>query len=331
MFTFGIIGAGSIANRFCEAARLLPGAEVAAVSSKDAARAAVFAQNQNVKRSYGSYREMLQNEKLDGVYIATTHNFHHGNLLLCIEHGVPALCEKCFVLTEAEAISVFGAANRAGVFVMEAMWSRFLPAYRKAAEWIDLGAIGEIASAHYKTGFKAPGDHRVFKPEIAGGSMFDIGVYAVEGLTGLIKDELVDIKCAVKYAECGVDTTEHIILNFKNCIATAEATILASVLPHLEIFGSEGIITMPLVSFGMECFLDVYGKEREIFTHKFTNGFEYEIEHFISCIKSGMRESPIMPHSATLQCARIFDTVLAASPARRQAGGKAAASPQNEK
>lgn len=130
-FRFVILGAGNIAGKFCEAVSLIEGAAVVAVASKSLTKAMNFAEKNGVVKAYGDYEEMLQMEKPDGAYIAVTPNDHHRLSMLCLKYGVPVLCEKAMFRNSREAREVFSLSERKGIFVMEALWSRFLPAVRK--------------------------------------------------------------------------------------------------------------------------------------------------------------------------------------------------------
>ena len=150
---FAILGAGGIAVKFKNAADLTEGAEVVAVGSKSAERAAAFAEKNHIPRWYDNYETMLEDPEIDAVYIATTHNFHMENIRACIAAGKHILCEKPLVLTEAEAEEAFQLAAEKGVFLMEAMWSRFLPHLRKA-----YGSGGRLCTP---AGWKLPGPGRL--------------------------------------------------------------------------------------------------------------------------------------------------------------------------
>ena len=131
-FRFGIMGAAKIANKFCEAVSLIDNCEVCAVSSKSYERAKDFATARGISKNYGNYSEMLEAEKPDCVYIAVTNNDHYRLTMMCVERGIPVLCEKAMFQNSEEAKKVFEVAAKNKVFVMEAMWSRFLPAINKA-------------------------------------------------------------------------------------------------------------------------------------------------------------------------------------------------------
>lgn len=312
-FRFGIIGAARIANKFCDAVRYIEGAEVVAVSSKDLDRAKAFAEKNCLPSYYGSYDEMLSRDDIDAVYIATTHNFHYENLIACIEHGKHALCEKCMVLTKQQAETVFALAAKKNLFIMEAMWSRFLPNIKKARKWIQEGRIGRIDLASAVLGFVAAEDpkSRIYNPDLAGGALYDMGVYAIEIMSYLINKEIRQVKSVLLFADTGVDTTDNVTLSFDGCIANLQCSITAKVDENAYLYGSKGYIQIPKFHFGDQCRLyDLDGNIVEEFYEKPVNGFIYEIREVIRCVRAGKTESDVVPHKDTVRCAEIFEQCL---------------------
>lgn len=311
MIRFGIMGAGRIANKFCQAVGMVDGAQICAVGGKDSRRAAAFAADNRIENWYTSYDEMLLKAKPDAVYIATTNHLHYDNLMLAISHGVPVLCEKPLVMTGREAREVFQKAREKGVFVMEAMWSRFLPGYLKAREWILSGEIGQVVSANYELGFRADQGSRVFDPRTGGGALYDIGVYGIEGLQGLIDQPLKDTSSEVVWTAQGVDITTHLTLRFDPCLASVRCTTGASIPSFAVLNGSKGRITMLDVNnAAYEVTLTRDDGSVERFDAPVQNGFQYQISHFMDCLQKGLLESPVIPHRDTLLCAEIFDKTL---------------------
>ena len=194
-FRFVILGAGNIAGKFCEAVSLTEHAAVAAVASKSLERAAAFAEKNGVLKAYGDYEEMLRMEKPDGAYIAVTPNDHYRLSMLCLKYGVPVLCEKAMFQNSREAKEVFAVSKEKGIFVMEALWSRFLPAVCKVGEWLDEGRIGKAKLASCTIGFRADPDpkRRYYSPELGGGASKDITVYAYEITTYLLRQKLKNL------------------------------------------------------------------------------------------------------------------------------------------
>lgn len=311
---FGILGAGNIANYFCNGVKLTEGAEVVAVASKDAARARAFAQRNAIPDAYGSYDELLRREDIDAVYIATTHNFHLELIRLALNAGKHVLCEKAMVLTEADAREAFALAKEKGKFLMEAMWSRFLPQYQMARQWIKDGRIGAVQSAACSIGFRANQDPegRILNPSLAGGALYDIGVYAIEPLTYLLGEPAEDVLSVWRpHAVTGVDERVTAILRFPSCDAVIQATVSASPKEYYYITGDKGFVEIPFVTFGdtVRLFDENRNLVEEVVEH-WENGFVYEIREVMQCIREGRLSSEIMPPEATIECAQLYDKIL---------------------
>ena len=313
-FRFGILGAGNIANYFCNGVKQTEGAQVAAVASKSLERARAFAHKNGIPDAYGSYDELLAREDIDAVYIATTHNFHMELIRLALNAGKPVLCEKAMVLTEAHAREAFALAKEKGLFLMEAMWSRFLPQYRKARQWIEEGRIGSIQSAACSIGFRANQDPngRILNPKLAGGALYDIGVYAIEPLTYLIGEPVEDVMGLWRpHKVTGVDETVTLILRFPSCDAAIQATIAANPREYYYITRDKGFIELPFVTFGDR--VRLYDENRNLVeevVEPWENGFVYEIREVMRCVREGRLYSETMPPEATIECARIYDKIL---------------------
>lgn len=312
---FAIMGAGGIAEKFAAAVRLTEGAEVVAVASKSPDRAKSFAERNKIAVSC-SYSEMLSMDNVDAVYIATTHNFHYENIKACLTSGKHVLCEKAMVLHKWEAEELFALAKSKGLFLMEAMWSRFLPPLKTARQWIADGRIGEIKSAYASIGFRSNGDinSRLLNPDLAGGALYDIGVYIIELTTFLMGEEVLDVVGRVRRdSRTNVDDNVSFMLTFKNADALLHCSMVSPIKQHIIINGEKGHIEIPETHSGHECLLyDNNRRPIEYFKAEYPedNGFVYQIEETVNCINSGKTESEIMPASATIECARIFDKLL---------------------
>ena len=171
-FRFGVMGAGNISNKFCDAAEKTEEVCVTAVAARSEERAREFAEKYEIHTYYGNYEEMLQKEKLDGVYIGVVTGMHVQLTELCIRYGIPVLCEKALTGSSEEAERIFKLAEEKKIFVMEGVWSLFLPANRKAREWLREGRIGKLAVSNVEIGFTAPKnkENRYFNKEAGGGA-----------------------------------------------------------------------------------------------------------------------------------------------------------------
>ncbi len=313
MLRFGIMGAGRIAKDFCDAAVRADGAEVVAVASKSTERAESFAKENNIKRYYGDYAQLLECDDIDVIYIATTTNYHYENLLQCITAGKHILCEKPLVETEQRALEVIKLAKEKNLFLMEAMWSRFLPKSLKVREWVKGGAIGEVVSLQGNIGFRAGDDmgNRFFNPKLGGGVMYDIGVYLIDLLPYFADQKIIDTECNVQYAETGVDCTINLNLKLEHCYANGQATFLSKVPEDCYVYGSKGYIYIPRIHWGRECIrYDAEGNEAERFIDDEPCGFRFEIEETVRCTNAGKLESDINSHEMTLISSRIYDKFL---------------------
>jgi predicted dehydrogenase len=311
-FRFAILGAGHIAVKFRDAVRRVPGCEVCAVASKSAERAERFAKANGVSRSYGSYEELLDAEEPDAAYIAVTPNDHFRLTMLCVERGIPVLCEKAMFLNSFEARKAFGRAKEQNVFVMEALWSRYLPAIAKAKRWLAEGRIGKPLFLRSMIGFRAPEAGRYLDPALGGGAMYDITVYAYELACFLLEQEIQGMSVSAKWTEAGVDLSDHVSVEFDDTLADLMTTFGAKVDEECRITGEKGEIVIPRPHVASECLLyDSDLNEMEHFRDTVTeNGFVYEIQDVMQCIRNKKLQSSVEPWSATLSCAEIFDEIL---------------------
>ena len=312
---FGIMGAGGIAGHFVRATRLADTAEVVAVASKSIERAEKFAKENNIA-SFCSYDELLARNDIDAVYVATTHNFHYENIKACLENSKHVLCEKAMVLTEKDAAELFALAENKGLFLMEAMWTRFLPSMQKAKKWITDGKIGKIQNISGVIGFKGKDDinFRLLNPDLAGGALYDIGVYVIEVASFLAGEKIVDVCGKVRRDKrTGVDNNVSFVVEFESFDACLQCMITANPKEYMIINGDKGYIEIPRSHVGNECFL--FDNERNLVKHfkeEFVggNGFVYEIEEVAKYIRKGKTQSDTMPAKATIECARVFEKLL---------------------
>lgn len=313
-FKFAIMGAAAIAEKFCGAVRLIDDAEVIAVSGKTESRVKEFAEKQGIPNWYVGYEEMLKNEKPDCVYIAAVTSLHYELTMLCLDYGVPVLCEKAMFTNYQEAETALAYAKEKGIFAMEAMWSRFLPAIQKAKQWVDEGRIGKVGYIQANLGWSVDRnpDNRFFSKALGGGAAYDLGVYSYELSTFILGEDVLDIKSEVIWAETGVDAMEHVTLRFDGAVASLCSSITDMIEEKLVISGDKGLIIVPCIHYASEAFL--YDGGRRLAEHfvddKTKNGFVYETLEAMNCVREGKLESDTIPHLTTLRCAKMFDKIL---------------------
>ena len=314
-FNFAIMGAGDISRKFCDAARRIENVAVTAVSSKSLDRAKAFADRENIPAAYGSYREMLENERIDCVYIGADTGSHFDLTMLCLEHKVPVLCEKAMFTNLKDAETAVAYAKKQGVFIMEAMWSYFLPAVKKAKEWADSGRIGKILFSDAVIGFKAPthDGNRYFNTKLGGGVAYDLTVYTYDLTTLMLGHDYLDCEVSSLWHESGVDTLNHAVLRYENTLASMTTSIINPLEERLILYGEEGKIVVPSSHFASNAYLyDKTGTLIEHFKDEVTeNGFYYEVKEAVDCVRAGKLESDVVPMSVTLDSVKFYEKIYA--------------------
>ena len=311
---FGMVGHGHISGQFLAAMEVAEGAHLAAVAGRDPGRASAFARAQGIAAGYGSVGEMLRAEQLDAVYICTPHPSHVEAALACVEAGVAVLVEKPLAPNLEGATQIVVAAREAGVFAMEAMWTRFLPIYGVVRRWVDEGRIGEVRLVTASFGFAAPvmPEHRLFNPSLAGGSLLDVGVYPLTIAHWLYGSHPTEYGVVARVGETEVDEIVSIAAAYPGGgLAQLGCATVATLDSSAVIAGTAGSIEIPVFWAADRAVLRVGGEEEiETVPHR-ANGFEYEIEEVVDCLRAGCTESERMPLALSLEMAGLCDEVRA--------------------
>lgn len=311
MIGFGVIGAGNIALRFSEALKGTKG-HARAIASRNIDKALKYQKDFGYEVAYEGYDKLFNDPKVDCVYIATPHAFHYEQMLKAIKHGKHVLCEKSFTLNEAQAKHVFEEAKKHGVFVMEAMWTRFLPTIREVLEAIKNGEIGTIETFDANFTFDMPinEQNRLFNKSLGGGALLDIGIYPIT-LVNLVLGEPDDFDTTAELHDTGVDIEHTINYHYDGLTAHMHSSFKDASTPKAVIKGSKGSIEMTYFWEAEKAY--VYNTDHELvrtIDHPHpVNGFEYEINEVIDCIEKGKLESDTVPHETTLDILRQMDTL----------------------
>lgn len=312
---FGIIGLGKIAVRFASAVLAARGAELEAVAARDIDRAAEFKNSYGAKRCYGSYDELIADPCVDAVYIALPHNFHYEIAMRAIVAGKAVICEKPMVTCKADAVRLAEAACKRGVLLMEAMWTRCFPGYRAVRKWVADKRIGtvKLIDASFCFGTSYNPESRLFNPDLAGGAMYDVGVYVIEFATGVMDEEPELVKSVSTFCGTGVDDFTLISLRFPSgALASLSCGLVAKTGHDAYIYGTDGRIVV--YNFHMPSKCELYDKDGtlvEVFDEPFEQGFVFQIEHFAGLYADGKLESDFIPLRDTIACAGIFDEMNA--------------------
>jgi predicted dehydrogenase len=329
-FRWGVIGPGGIANRFAGALAAVPGACLAAVFARDAAKGRAYAEqwkgDGEPAHVTTALAELLVDPGIDAVYIATPHSNHGEYIRAALEAGKPVLCEKPLVTTHAEGQALIELARARCVFLMEALWTRFLPAYDLAGRMLREGAIGELRAMQSSFCFAANYDplHRQWNPHLAGGSLWDIGIYnlavtrwVLQQMNGGICPEPESIDVQAKIAPTGVDAAVNVTLHFPGGVSSQfRCGFDAASVNAFEALGSKAGLRFPLDFWQAEAVELVTRKEpaERVEAPFVLNGFEGEIAEAQACIRAGLGESQRMPHSETLGLLGWMDAIRARFP-----------------
>ncbi len=312
---WGILGPGGIAHKFADALKAIPDAEIVAVGSRDLQRANTFADTFDVPHRHGNYVELANNCEVDIVYVATLHPFHKACAMLCLAAGKAVLCEKPFTVDADQAEALIACAREHKRFLMEAMWTRFIPVMVKVREWLAAGVIGEprMLTADFGNRVVLTAENmkgRLFALELAGGAMLDIGVYTVS-LASMVFGAPTQITSLAHIGETGVDEQAAVLLSYDaGEIASLSCAITTRTSQDARIFGTKGAIHIPNFSRATSATLEVFGKDPLQIEIPFTaNGFEYQVLEVINCLRAGKLESDVMPLDESLSIIKTMDTV----------------------
>ncbi len=314
-FRWGVIGPGKIAHSFAKAMEVIDDGQLYAVASRNADRAKEFAQEYGAPKTYASYEALVEDHDVDGIYIATPHPFHHDQAMLCLEAGKPVLCEKPITVNARDAKNLFDTSKSRGVFLMEALWTRYLPIYDQIRRWLDEEQIGELKLLDSNFCFRAPSDpkHRTWNHELAGGALLDIGVYNIAVSQWVFGDNPQSFSAHSLISETNVDAlTASTMVYSDGQISQFTCSFLVDGANDFQIYGTEGRIRIhPNFWCATEATL-IKGDQQETKHEPFrATGFEYEIEEAMRCIRAGMLESPGMPHEDTFANMKLMDAIRA--------------------
>lgn len=312
---WGIIGCGKIAEKFADDLMSVPNAVLNAVASRSLEKAQEFAKPYNCPNSFGSYDELANSGLVDVIYIATPHAQHCENTLMCLEAGVPVLCEKAFAINSQMVKSMIAKSQEKQVFLMEAIWTRFHPAINQIKEIIENGTIGEIKHIVADFGFLANYDPegRLFNPELTGGSLMDIGIYPLF-ISKLLLGIPSQVKAVGVMAPTGVDMNMSIALAFPSgATASLFSTLAAQTDTTCTIYGTKGKIFIHgrfHETFGFR--LTIEGEEpQEIATERNGWGYSYEAIDVQRCLAEGRIENDKLPLQFSLELMELMDEIRA--------------------
>ncbi len=308
---WGIIGLGSIANKFATDLASVEDSQLVAVASRSQQKADKFAFKYNSKKAYDSYEKLVKDSQVDAVYIATPHRFHKEHTLLCLRHKKAVLCEKPFAMNLQDVTEMVEVAKEHNVLLMEALWTFFLPHFNYVIGIVKSEKFGKLKSLEADFGFFHPYniEHRLFNKQLGGGSLLDIGIYPIfVALSSLGKPK--SIAAAATFFDNGADSSCSLIFDYGITKAYLKSSLLEET-PTEAIFTFEDAVVKLNTRFHESPIVTIYKDEKQEmldFNYK-TFGYSYEIAHFSQLIREGKKESNIMTFEFSKKLISTMDEV----------------------
>lgn len=322
---WGIIGTGKIARAFASALQDTPDAQLVAVGSRSQASAQAFAAESGAREAHGSYQSLVDSPDVDLVYIATPHPMHAEHAMLALEAGKGVLCEKPFTMNRREAEAVVALAHRKNLFLMEAMWTRFLPAFAEVKSIIASGRLGAVRQVHADFGFtcKFGPEHRAFNPALGGGALLDLGIYPLS-IAAAILGPVESVVAHATLGQTGVDVQTDFLLRHRDGgTSNCSCSFIARTPGELTVSGERGHVRMNTMFYRAQTLSLVLedGTSETIAVPYIGNGYVHEVIEAQRCWLAGLVESPQMPHAETLDLMGVLDTIRAQIGLRYPADG----------
>ncbi|WP_460804582.1 Gfo/Idh/MocA family protein [Microbulbifer agarilyticus] len=310
---WGILGAGRIANQFANDIRFAPNAELSAVAARSGESAIKFAEEYGIDHAYAGYDALMASSEIDAIYIATPHNLHIDQTKNAMAAGKAVLCEKPLVVNSRECEELVAFARAEGQYLMEAMWTWFLPALRKAKQWVDDGRIGKIRHIKADFGYPIPysNDRREYDNRLAGGCLLEMGIYPVAIAQYFLQDEPQDLSVRAHLAPNGVEDDVVITADYAQGVVASLATSFRCKLQNWAyIIGEEGYIAIPDFWRADECSLFKLDERVDHFKDdRHGLGFEFEIIAASADILARKTQSDIVSHEASLAFQRVMERI----------------------
>jgi len=309
-FKIGIIGTGWIADKMAITINGMPEVELYAVASRNKETAEKFAVEHGVTKSYGSYLDLVEDPNVELVYIATPHSHHYENVMLCLDHRKPVLCEKAFTATAWQAEEIIAKAHKENVFITEAIWTRYMPLSKTIVETMKSGIIGTPKMIMANLCYPNIDRPRMYLPELAGGALLDLGVYCLNFVAMVFGSDILRTQSSCVLTETGVDSQNSITLHYSgdrlavmtssNLVKSDRQGIISGDHGHIIVENINNPQSMTIVD-------DDYNVVKTVRCPEQITGYEYQVYASIEAIKAGKIECPDMPHAETLRIMHQMD------------------------
>ena len=308
----GILGAGNISHKVAPALVALPEIECYAVASRNLEKAKAFAEEFGFEKAYDSYKALLSDPAVELVYVATPHSHHFEHMMLCLEHGKNVICEKAFTMNAQQAKAVCAAAKEKGLYVAEAIWTRYMPSRKMIQDLLDSGIIGRPNTLTANLSYVISDKQRIYDPALAGGALLDIGVYGLNFALMHFGSDIVRVESSVAKMDTGVDGMEVITLHYRD---GRMAVLTHSVYCRSDrmgiIHGDKGYLVVENINNPQS--IQVFDTEDRLLARynvtEQVNGYEYEFSEAARCIAEGKLEADSMPHADTIEVMEMMDNL----------------------
>jgi predicted dehydrogenase len=313
---WGILGCGSIAHKFAQALGFVEDAQIVAVGSRNDEKAKEFGDKYQASRHYGSYQKLADDKEIDIIYVATPHNLHCENTIMCLEAGKAVVCEKPLAVNARQAKAMIDCARKHKLFLLEAMWTRFLPLMDKVRQLLAEETIGEVRMLAADFGFRYADraeKQRILDPNLAGGALLDVGIYPM-ALSSMLFGRPQHIHSSAYLGETGVDEQNGIVLTFDKGRLSIIYSAQQTETPHeATIMGTKGMIRIhrPCWSGNKLTLIRLRQEDQFIELPSHANGFVYEIKATHAALRAGKLETTLMPLDETLAIAETMDAIRA--------------------
>ncbi len=313
VYNWAILGAGRIAEKFASDLKLLPNAKLYAVGSRSQERAEKFALHHHVQKAYDTYEEMVKDPLIDIVYIATRHVSHYSNTILCLTHGKAVLCEKPIAMNKNQFSVMVDTASKNKQFFMEALWTKFIPSFKKCKELVENGTIGDIRLIESDFCFKAYFDKegRLFNPLLGGGALLDIGIYPVFFALEMAGKPL-EVEAFASIGETKVDENCTILIKHENDILSSLfCSITTNGRTEAIVHGTKGMIRINR-EWHIPTTVDLLLDDEKPVHYNFEEpgfGYQYEAEEVMNCLDNGLTQSSVFGWQKSLDLISTLDII----------------------
>jgi predicted dehydrogenase len=315
MIRWGVVSTGRIAQQFAADFSFVENGQIVAATSRTVENARAYAHQYGIDTVYATYAEMLADESIDAVYIASPHTLHLEQTLSAIAAGKAVLCEKPITVEPGQCERIIAAAADASVYVMEAMWTWFLPAIQKAKQWVDEGRIGKLVQVRADFGYPilpyAP-DKREYDAALGGGAVLDMGIYPVALLWLFLGRQPAGLEVMSRHAPNGVEDDVVAILDYEDCLATIGTSFRCKLNNGAYLVGENGLIVIPDFWRAGACHLYELDELKDSFSDpRRSQGLNFETQAVIDDLLAGRRQSPVVPLAASLEFQRTMEAIRA--------------------